>query len=134
VLALITSCLLAGVPAAHAAFTASSRGAFSASALKMSSPSASTTASCSPIGNSGKHRLDIAVQTYGSVARANAYALIVTDAAGNGIAVDLATSTGFSDGAAAGGWWTYSVEAQYKVPGSTNVWISKTASPAYIFC
>ncbi|NSX37179.1 hypothetical protein HTS88_12295 [Pseudarthrobacter oxydans] len=129
------ACLLIGAPAAHAVFTTSSTSAMTASALVLAAPAGNTAStSCSPIGNSGKHRLSISVTSHGTVPRATNYVLRVKDPAGTTQAiVDLTPGGYFQAGAAAGGWWTYSIEAQYQVPGSTNVWTS-TAPQLSVYC
>lgn len=132
-LVLLLSCIFLAVPAANAAFTASARSGFSASTLVLQSPVASMTPSCTAIGGSGKYRLNIAVNSVGSVPRANAYVLLVTDPSGTSYTVDPASS-GYSNQSAGPGTWTYFVQAQYRVPGTTNIWKSKTAKPLTISC
>jgi hypothetical protein len=132
-LVLLLSLLVVGVPAAHAAFTASARSGFTASALVLVSPSASISPACTSIGSSGKYRLNLTVSTVGSVPRANAYVLIATDPSGTSYAVNPASS-GYSSQTASAGKWTYYVQAQYQVPGTTNVWKSAPANPSSITC
>ncbi|MEW1939969.1 hypothetical protein AB0299_02705 [Pseudarthrobacter sp. NPDC080037] len=132
-LALLLSLLLVGVPAAHAAFTASTSSGFTAGALRLATPSSSTTASCSQIGSSGKYRLSITVNSVGTVPRATAYVLVVTDPTGVIYTINPATN-GYSSQTAGAGTWTYFVQAQYQVSGTTNVWKSRTASPASVTC
>ena len=92
------------------------------------------TTSCSPIGNSGKHRLAISVTSHGTVPRATHYVLRVKDPSGTVQAsLDLPLASPYQDNFASGGWWTYSIEAQYRVPGSTNVWTSN-APQVSVYC
>ncbi|GGH91131.1 hypothetical protein ACFFGR_19355 [Arthrobacter liuii] len=133
-LVLLLSSLFVGVPAAHAAFTASGQSGFRVSALVLQPPVASITASCAGGGSGkGKNRLNIAVSSVGSVPRANAYVLIVTDPSGTSYTVDPASS-GYSNQSPALGTWKYYVQAQYRVPGTTNVWKSNTANPLTVVC
>lgn len=73
------------------------------------------------------------MNSVGSVPRANAYVLIVTDPSGTSYTINPA-SAGYSNQSAAPGIWTYFVQAQYQVPGSTNVWKGMTASPLTLSC
>ncbi|UUL77385.1 hypothetical protein NG819_07930 [Pseudarthrobacter sp. Fe7] len=134
-LVVFLSTLFVGIPAAHAAFKASAQSGFPVSALTLQSPVPSITASCAGGGSNGngKKRLNIAVTSAGSVPRANAYVLIVTDPSGSNYSVNPATS-GYSNQSPAPGIWTYYVQAQYQVPGTTNVWKSKTATPLTVSC
>lgn len=135
VLLIVLSCVVFSGPAAHAVFTSSTAGAFTASAYALTSPAGNViNATCTPIGNSGKHRLAITVVSRGSVPKANAYVLIATGPTGQRYTVDLATSSGLSLDSATGGRWTYSVESQYRVPGTTNAWTSAAVNPASINC
>lgn len=129
-LALLLSGLFISVPAAHAAFTASARSGFTVKTLVLATPSSSITKGCNTVGGSGKVRPTITVNQYGTVPRANAYFLIVTDPTGQITAVDLSVSSTYTSGQTSGGTWTYYVQAQYQVPGTnpTNVWKSKTTS------
>lgn len=133
-LLVLLSALFLGVPAAQAAFTARAQSGFMASTLVLASPAFTVAKDCNPVGSSGKFRPTITVTQYGTVPRANAYALIVKDPSGTVSVVDLAVQTSYSSPQVYGGTWTYYVQAQYKVPGTTNVWTSRTAVPASITC
>lgn len=134
-LALLLSGLFISVPAAHAAFTASARSGFTVKTLVLATPSSLIAPACNPVGGSGKVRPTITVNQYGTVPRANAYFLIVTDPTGQITAVDLSVSSTYTSGQTSGGTWTYYVQAQYQVPGTTtNVWTSKTANPSSLSC
>lgn len=131
----LLACLLAGGPAANATFTSSTTATMTASSHVMAAPAGNTVSTgCSPIGNSGKHRLSISVTSHGTEPRATNYVLKVTDPSGAVKAtIDLTPGGTFQDSTANGGWWTYSIEAQYRVPGSTNVWTSN-GPQASIYC
>jgi len=130
---LVLSCLLVGVPSAHAAFSATARSGFTASALVLAAPTASISPDCSPVGNSGKFRPRITVTQYGPVPRANGYVLTVTDPNGQRTIVDLSVSSTYSSDQIYGGQWTYAVQSQYRVPGTSNVWASRT-DPKTLSC
>lgn len=129
---LLLACIFFSIPAANAAFTSSARSSFPVSTLVLQSPVASITPTCTG-GGKGKYRLNITVTSVGSVPRANAYVLIVTDPSGTIYTVDPASS-GYSNPSATPGTWTYFVQAQYRVSGTTNVWKSITASPSTVSC
>lgn len=133
--AALLACLMAGAPAAHAVFTSRASSAMTASAHVLAAPAGNqVTTSCSPIGNSGKHRLAITVTSHGTVPRATNYVLRVKDPSGaTRASIDLTPGGYFQDGAAGGGWWTYSIEAQYRVPGTTNAWTSN-APQTSVYC
>lgn len=131
--------LLVGAPAAHAAFNTTVTATMKTSAHTMAVPVGNTVAaSCEPIGGSGKYRLWISVSGHGTVARANNYVLRMVSPSGTVTDTDLKSgSAAYNSGSSSGaepGTWTYSIEAQYQVPGSTNVWTSTTAVPSTINC
>lgn len=129
--------LVAAGPAAHAVFTSVVRATgFTVSTHSLAAPVGNVVvATCTPVGNSGKHRLDIVVTSHGNVPKANAYVLVATDPSGQESSpVTLAPGGRYSSSSAAGGKWTYSVEARFNVPGSTNFWRSSTPSPYSIYC
>ncbi|MGM9474219.1 hypothetical protein ACS5PJ_19700 [Pseudarthrobacter sp. YS3] len=130
--------LLVAAPAAHAAFTGSAAATMTSGTHTMAAPAGNDiSASCDQIGGSGKYRLKISVISYGAVPRANNYVLRMVSPSGAVTAIDLtSSSTGYDSGPVNGvarGTWKYSVEAQYKVPATTNVW-SSTATPLAITC
>lgn len=133
-LVLLLSTLFVGVPAAHAAFSSRAQSGFSASTLVLATPAVTYTPQqpCAAPGGSGKYRLNIGVSSVGSVDRATGYALIVTDP--NGVTYSRSVSAGFSSQSAIAGIWTYYVEAQYQVPGTSNVWKSKPTKPVPVPC
>ncbi|MFF1252662.1 hypothetical protein ACFVYC_09220 [Pseudarthrobacter sp. NPDC058329] len=135
VMLLLLSCLIAGAPAAHAFFTSAATAKLTAGTHILAAPADNIiTATCLPLGNSGKHRLDIIVVSHGTVPKANAYALTITDPSNNKVTRDLTTTVrGYSSNSAASGTWEYAVEAQYQVPDTTNAW-SSSSQPLRISC
>ncbi|KIC61153.1 hypothetical protein, partial [Pseudarthrobacter phenanthrenivorans] len=75
----------------------------------------------------------ITVVSHGTVAKANGYALTVTDPAKVKSTVNLTLGNVFTANSTPGSIWTYSVDAQYRVPGSTNVWNS-SPKPVTVTC
>jgi hypothetical protein len=127
---LVAGLILAG-PAANATFASAVTATMTAGTHTMAGPTGDrVAASCEPIGNSGKYRLSISVTGHGTVPRATNYILRI-EAPGN-VITDIPLTNGAGDyepgasrGEAAGpGEYRYSVEAQYRVPDSTNVWTS----------
>ncbi|WP_461186763.1 hypothetical protein [Arthrobacter sp. Z4-13] len=134
----LLACLLVGGPAAHATFTAAATTAMKASTLALAAPTGnSISANCSPIGQSGKSRLSITVNSHGTVPRATNYVLKLVDPSGAIQTIDLIAGKAIYDsGPSTGvsqGIWKYSIEAQYRVPGTTNVWTS-AAAPSPVTC
>jgi hypothetical protein len=126
----LLACLLAGLlggPAAQAAFTGSASAAMPVSTLVLAAPEGNiVTAACFPTWQKDEHRLRIAVNGHGAVPRATGYVLKVYNPNGAVQAtIDLSPAGIYQSYSASGGWWSYSIEAQYrKAPGSKNVWTS----------
>jgi hypothetical protein len=100
-------------------------------------PTGNVSANCAQIGGSGKYKLTISVTARGTVPRANDYVLRLVSPSGAVTDIDfsggnLSYDSG-SNTSVARGTWKYSVEAQYKVPDTTNVW-SSAATPQIINC
>lgn len=133
-LLVLLCCLFVGAPAAHAVFTARAGSGFTASTLTLANPTSLISTPCSAIGNSGKFRPTITVSRYGTVPRANAYFLVVSDPTGQVTTIDLSVTNTYSSNQSYGGTWTYYVQAQYQVPGSTNAWKSRATNPGSVTC
>ncbi|MEV7660714.1 hypothetical protein [Paenarthrobacter sp. NPDC089316] len=137
-LAAVAACFLIGAPAAYGAFDTNTTAAVLASAYTLRAPTGDAmSASCEQVGSSGKYRLRISVTATASEARANFYVLNLVSPNGAVTTVDLVAGaaqydSGTSPGAARG-TWNYSVQSQYRVPNSTNVW-SSSATPSTIMC
>lgn len=127
---LLTACLMAGAPAANAVFTRTlSAGTTAVGTYKLASPTGNVvTVTCTPSGSSGKFRLTITVVSHGLVAKANNYVLVVKDAAGLAASPVTLSPGGTYTASSPGNNWTYSIDAQYKVPGTSNAW-SSTPNP-----
>lgn len=127
----LLACLLTAGPAANAAFSSSTaRQAMGVSAHVMAAPAGNTVStSCTAIGNSGKYRLNITVTNHGNVPKATNYILRVADPSGvTQVTRDLTPGATYDSGPSTGvvaGVWKYSIDAQYRVPGTTNIWTSK---------
>ncbi|MDI2036932.1 hypothetical protein PJL15_04075 [Paenarthrobacter nitroguajacolicus] len=137
-IAALAACFLIGAPAAYAAFDTNTTATVLASAYTMTAPTGnSISASCDSVGSSGKYRLRIAITATGTEARANYYVLRLISPTGSVTEIDLvAGAAQYDSGGAQGvarGTWKYSVESQYRVPNSTNVW-SSSAVPSTIIC
>ncbi|MFB9654916.1 hypothetical protein [Pseudarthrobacter oxydans] len=122
----LAACLMAGAPAANAVFTRTlSAGATSVGTYKLASPPGNAvTVTCTPNGNSGKYRLTLTVTSHGTVAKANNYVLVVKDSTGLAASPVTLNPGGSYTAPSPGSKWTYSIDAQYKVPGTSNAWSS----------
>jgi hypothetical protein len=123
------ACFLIGGPAAQATFTTAATATMTASTYVLEAPAGNkVTAECNPIGNSGKYQLRISVTARGTVSKATNYILKMVSPTGTIQTLDLNADGGTYDSgsssSAARGKWFYSVEAQYRVPETTNVWTS----------
>ncbi|WP_354216493.1 hypothetical protein [Arthrobacter sp. UYCo732] len=82
--------------------------------------------SCTPIGASGKYRMNITVTGHGTVEKATDYVLTVWNAGGVTQSATTLTPVGsYSSNNAAKGWG-YSIDAQYRT--SSTAW-SSTSVP-----
>jgi hypothetical protein len=126
----LAACLIAGAPAANAVFTRTvSAGTTSVGTYKLASPTGNiVTVTCTPNGGSGKFRLTITVLSHGTVAKANNYVLVVKDSTGLAALPVTLSPGGTYTAPSPGNKWTYSVDAQYKVPGTSYFW-SSTPNP-----
>lgn len=123
----LAACLMAGgAPAANAVFTRTlSAGTTSVGTYKLASPAGNVvTVTCNPNGNSGKFRLTLTVTSHGTVAKANNYVLVVKDSTGLAATPVTLNPGGSYTSPSAGNKWTYSIDAQYKVPGTSYAWSS----------
>ena len=119
--------LMVGAPAANAVFTRTlNAGTTSIGTYKLSSPAGNeVTVTCTVNGGgSGKFRLTITVVNHGIVAKANNYVLVVKDSSGLAASPVTLTPGGSYTAPSPGSSWTYSIDAQYKVPGTSYVWSS----------
>lgn len=130
---LFMACLMAGAPAANAVFTRTlNAGTTSIGSYKLASPAGNTvTVTCTPNGASGKFRLTITVINHGVVAKANNYVLVVKDSTGLAASPVTLNPGGTYTAPSPGNKWTYSIDAQYKVPGTSYVW-SSTPNPVTV--
>lgn len=121
---------LAGAPAAAvAAFTGTGSAAPRYSAASLPAPSAAATNVtfvCLRHGND--ITATITVVAYGTVPQANYHQITITPPTGAVVTGDLSQLTGrtfayaFSRKDSGPVEWTYEIQGQYKVPGTTNVW------------
>lgn len=130
---LVTACLMVGAPAANAVFTRTlNAGTTSIGSYKLASPAGNTvTVTCTPNGASGKFRLTITVTNHGVVAKANNYVLVVKDSTGLAASPVTLNPGGIYTAPSPGNKWTYSIDAQYKVPGTSYAW-SSTPNPVTV--
>lgn len=120
-------CLLTGAPAANAVFTRTlNAGTTTVGTYTLASPTGNDVRPlCTTNGNgSGKYKLTLTVVSYGPVAKANNYVMTVKDSTGLVIGTVQLSQTNTYTAPGAGSRWTYSIDAQYKVPGTSNVWTS----------
>lgn len=133
----LAACLMVGAPAANAVFTRTlSAGTASVGTHKLASPAGNVVTPVCTLngnGNSGKFKLTLTVVTYGTVAKANNYVLVVKDSAGVAAAPVTLTPGLVYTAPSPGNRWTYSIDAQYKVPGTTNTW-SSDSNPVAVTC
>lgn len=130
----LAACLLAGAPAANAVFTRTlNAGTATMGTYKLASPTGNTVSvTCTPNGGgSGKFRLTITVTNHGTVAKANNYVLNVKDSAGLAAAPVTLSPGGTYTAPSPGAKWTYSIDAQYVVPGTSYTW-SSTPNPVTV--
>jgi hypothetical protein len=126
----LLACFLTGLlggPAAQAAFTGSVSAAMPVSTLVLPAPAGNlVTATCYPLRQKNEHWLRIAVNRHGTVPRATGYVLKIYNPRGAVEAIiDLSPEGTYQGFSANAGWWSYSIEAQYRVaPGSQNMWTS----------
>lgn len=124
----VTACLMSGAPAANALFTRTiNAGTTSMGTYKLASPTGNVaTYACTPSGNgnSGKFRLTITVVSHGVVAKANNYVLVVKDSTGLAASPVTLNPGAVYTAPSPGNKWTYSIDAQYKVPGTSYAWSS----------
>ena len=124
----LTACLMTGAPAANAVFTRTiSAGTTPVGTYKLGSPSGNVvtvTCAANGNGNSGKYRLTITVTSHGVVAKANNYVLVVKDSTGLVSSPVTLNPGGSYTAPSPGSSWTYSIDAQYKVPGTSYAWSS----------
>ncbi|MBG0738848.1 hypothetical protein IV500_05360 [Paeniglutamicibacter antarcticus] len=129
VVVLGTGLLAIPVASAQAMFSVSARATVSASTLLLEAPASyGTQVASSCTGKNKKHHLDISVDAFASVAGANYHSLTIRDPSGEiQQEGDLTTQAGrsYSDSRAVAGAWTYEIRGDYRVPGSTNVWMGK---------
>lgn len=130
---LVTVCLMVGAPAANAVFSRTlGAGNMSVGTYKLASPAGKVvTVTCTPNGGSGKFRLTITVASHGIVAKANNYVLVVKDSSGLAASPVTLSPGGIYTAPSPGNKWTYSIDAQYKVPGTSYAW-SSTPNPVTI--
>ncbi|MEV4988429.1 hypothetical protein [Pseudarthrobacter sp. LMD1-1-1.1] len=130
---LLMASLMAGAPAANAVFTRTlNAGTTSVGTYKLASPTGNVvTVTCTPNGGSSKFRLTITVTSHGTVAKANNYVLIVKDFTGLAASPVPLNPGGSYTAPSPGNKWTYSVDAQYKVPGTSYAW-SSTPNPVTV--
>jgi hypothetical protein len=131
---------LAGAPsAAVAQFSGTARAAPQYGAASLPAPAAAATIitiACDRHGNDINATISIAA--YGTVPRANYYQITITPPAGPVITADLSQTSGRTFTFAlnrkeAVTQWTYQIQAQYKVPGTTNTWYGSTL-PGALTC
>ena len=130
----LAACLLTGAPAANAVFTRTlNAGTTTMGTYKLASPTGNTVSvTCTPNGGgSGKFRLTITVTNHGTVAKANNYVLNVKDSAGLAASPVTLSPGGTYTAPSPGTKWTYSIDAQYIVPGTSYAWTS-TPNPVTV--
>jgi hypothetical protein len=124
----LAACLMAGAPAANAVFIRTlSAGTSTVGTYKLASPTGNVaTFVCTPSGNGNslKFRLTITVVSHGVVAKANSYVLVVKDSAGVAASPVTLNPGVIYTAPSPGNKWTYSIDAQYKVPGTSYAWSS----------
>lgn len=130
----LAACLLTGAPAANAVFSRTlNAGTTTMGTYKLASPTGNTVSvTCTPNGGgSGKFRLTITVTNHGTVAKANNYVLNVKDSAGLAASPVTLSPGGTYTAPSPGAKWTYSIDAQYIVPGTSYAWTS-TPNPVTV--
>lgn len=129
----LAACLMVGAPAANAVFSRSlSAGTMSIGSYKLASPTGNVvTVTCTPNGGSSKFRLTVTVVSHGTVAKANNYVLIVKDSTGLAASPVTLNPGGSYTAPSPGNKWTYSIDAQYNVAGTSYSW-SSTPNPVTV--
>ena len=122
----LAACLIANAAPANAVFTRTvNAGTTSVGTYRLASPTGNiVTFTCAPTGNSGKFRLTITVVSHGAVAKANNYVMVVKDSTGLAASPVTLNPGGSYTAPNSGNKWTYSIDAQYKVPGTGYAWSS----------
>jgi hypothetical protein len=122
----IAACVLAAAPAANAVFTRTlNAGTTSVTTFKLAAPTGNAvTVTCTPNGQSGKFHLTLTVSSHGTVAKANKYVLNVKDSTGLAAPPVTLAPGGTYTAPSPGNKWTYSIDAEYLVPGTAYAWSS----------
>lgn len=122
-------CLLAGAPAANAAFARTvNAGTLSVGTYRLAAPAGNTvsTDTCSATGASGKYKMTVTATGHGTVANATGYVLTIRDKDGvvkASVPFTAATPNPTYSTVDAAKGWGYTIDAQRQfAPG--NVWTS----------